>query len=153
MADPRAESILSALSAVLSGLPKTGTNIQRGQIYAHEAGKLPAVALFMGDDVVIQEHQSDRLDWELQVIIESTVTIAAAYTTFESGIETELNQIRNEVHAAIMADHTQGLPYVIDTTPVSASRPVLQDDGTLPTGSQSLEFVIQYQTTRNDVSA
>lgn len=149
----RAESILAAVKTTLTGLTTTGARIQRGQIYGHQASDLPAIAIFMGADQPELEHQTGLIDWELTIRVESTAQVDAQYTTEDSGLDTELNTIREEVHAALMADPTLGLAYVIDTVPGPAAEPILSGDGGEPTGSQVLEFIVKYRTSRSDIGA
>lgn len=153
MADARAESILAALKSLLSGLSTTGTNVQRGQLYAHQAANLPALALFMGDDVLEAENLTGYDDWLLTILIQSTVAIDETYDNYEPLVDQQLNQIRKEVHAALMADRSLGLSYVIDTRPISASQPGLSNEGAAPHGSQVLEFQVMYRASRADISA
>jgi hypothetical protein len=153
MADARAEQIIAAIKTTLTGLTTTGARVQRGQIYNHEETKLPALAITMGADVPVAEYQTDLLDWELAVRIEASANIETDYITQDSLLDQALNQIRKEVHAAVMADHTQGLAFVIDTTPGPASEPLLSGEGAQPIGSLVLEYIIRYRTSRQDISA
>lgn len=152
MADLRAEQILAAIEPLITGLAMTGQNVQRGQIRSHEAEKLPALSLTMGQDVPANEYITGVIDWELTVVIEATASVPAAYTATESGLDGDLNQIRKEVYLAIMADHTLGLDFVIDIQPGPANEPILSGDGALPVGSQAHEFVITYRANRSDLS-
>ncbi len=147
----RAETILATVKTLLTGLTTTGSNVQRGQIYGHQAADLPALAIFMGADQPELEQQTGLIDWELTLRVESTVLIDAEYTADDAGLDTQLNLIREEVHAALMADHTLGLAFVIDVTPGAAGEPNLSGDGAEPIGSQVLEFLIQYRSSRVDI--
>ncbi len=153
MALARSEQIIAAIKTLITGLATTGANVQRGQIYGHQADELPALALSMGVDTLLSEPQTGLLDWEISILIESSAKVSAAYTANESLLDQVLNQIRKEVHLAIMVDHTLGLDFVIDITPLQAAAPVLSGDGSEPIGSQTLEFLITYRTSRLDISA
>jgi len=153
MADARAEQILAAVKTAVTGLSTTGARVQRGQIYAHEETKLPALAVSMGADVPNEELQTGILDWELTVRIEAAANVETDYVTQDSLIDQALNQIRKEVHAAVMADHTQGLAFVIDTIPGPAAEPTLSGEGAQPIGLQVLEYRILYRASRADISA
>ena len=152
MADARAEQIMVAVKTAVTGLTTTGANVQRGQVYPHESNKLPALGVLMGPDVPAVELQTALLDWELTVAIECAVQ-ADIYNGSESGIETDLAQIRKEVHAALFADHTLGLSFVLDIEPGPAQQPQISGDGNFPIGSMVLNFVIHYRTSRTDISA
>ena len=151
----RAESILDAVETVLTGLTTTGSNVERGKVYGYQASELPALGLYMGADAPAAEYQTGIIDWELTIRIESMVSIDAANNSSltDSTVETQLNLIREEVHAAVMADHTLGLSYVIDIMPGAASEPILSGDGAEPTGSQIIEYLIHYRTSRADIGA
>lgn len=153
MADAKAEQIIAAIKTAVTGLTTTGNRVQRGQIYNHEENGLPALAVMMGSDEPAAEYQTDKMDWELTVRIEATANIEVDYTTQDSLIDQALNQIRKEVHIAVMADHTQGLDFVIDTDPGPATEPVLSGEGAQPIGSQVLDFIIRYRADRQDISA
>ena len=151
----RAEAILAAVETAITGLTTTGTNVERGKVYGYQPSELPALGLYMGADSPLAEYQTGLIDWELNIRIESTVSIDAAdnASLTDSTIETKLNLIRSEVHAAVMADHTLGLSYVIDIMPGTASEPILSGEGAEPTGSQVIEYLIHYRTSRADIGA
>ena len=149
----RAETITAAVTTLLTGLATTGANVQRGQVYPHEADKLPALSVFMGDDVIEMELQTAWLDWQLTILVETTVKVTTDYTTYQSLVDQQLNAIREEVHAALLANHTLGLAYVHDIEPISASRPRLSGEGDTPMASQVLTFNVKYRTSRADISA
>jgi len=153
MADARAEQIVAAIKTALIGLTTTGTRVQRGQVYNHEETKLPALNVIMGADEPVNEYQGEFIDWALTVRIEAKDHVEVDYITQDSLIDQALNQIRKEVHAAIMADHTQGLAFVIDTDPGPASEPVLSGEGAKPVGSQAIDFIVTYRASRADISA
>ncbi len=146
MTDLRAEQILDAVKTNLTNLATTNKNVNRGRIYKYEDAGLPALNIVMGDDQIIDELVSGLFNWQLQVIIIVTIK------TIDE-LETRLNKIRKEVHVALMADYTQGLSFVIDTAPSTATRPELTGEGEKPTASQQLEFLITYRTSRADPSA
>lgn len=149
----RAESILAAIETLLDGTTDAGANVQRGQVYAHEETKLPAIAIFMGPDVPAGEMQTGFTDWDLTVLIQTTVSIAAWYTDMSAAVETSLNALREQIHALLLADHTLGLSYVIDTTAGPAEQPIIDGDGELPVGSQILQFVVRYRASFSDIGA
>jgi len=153
MSDARSEQIMAAIETLLTGLTTTGTKVQRGQVYPHQAADIPALGILMGADTVSAEYQTGLVDWELNVFVESVHQVEASYTTMGSGIETKLNLIRKEVHAALLADHTLGLSFVIDIEPGNAGQPLLSDSGNIPFGSQMLSFIVHYRTSRTDISA
>jgi hypothetical protein len=153
MADARAEQIIAAVKTTVTGLTTTGTRVQRGQVYNHEETKLPALSVFMGADIPVNEYQVNLMDWDLTVRIEAVALIETDYITQDSLIDQALNQIRKEVYIAVMANHKQGLAFVIDTDPGPAAEPVLSGDGAKPIGTQVIDFTIRYRADRQDISA
>ncbi len=148
----RSEQIMQAIETALTGLTTTGSRVQRGQIYPHEADQIPALGILTGPDAPAAEYQTGLIDWELTAFVEAVAEIPATYTTPGSGIETALAVIRAEVHAALMADYTLGLAFVIDIEPGPVQQPILDSDGNLPIGSIVMSFVIHYRTSRADLS-
>ena len=149
----RSEQIMTAIETALTGLTTTGTKVQRGQVYPHEIGQLPALGVLTGADVPSNEHQTGLLDWELTAYVEAVAEITAGYTAQASTIESSLATIRAEVHAALLADYTLGLAFVIDIAPGPVAQPMLDGDGKIPIGSLLMAFVIQYRTSRGDIEA
>ena len=144
MADALAEQILDALTTTVTGLATTGANVQRARVYPFAASIDSALSVFMGADEVLQIQANDYIDWELTVIF-------MAHARATGNPDQTLNQIRKEVHAAVMADHTQG-GLVMDTNPVTAEEPELSS-GDKPIASMRIEYLFQYRTTRTAIDA
>lgn len=142
----RVEEIMDSIVSILTGLTTTGNNVVRGQVYDLAETQVPGLAIFMGEDILEDELSNSVYDWNLSIYIESK---AAESTT---QIDQVLNTIRGEVHAAIMADYTLGLNFVIDTDPVIAPEPDLSAIGAKPIGTQRLQYVVKYRTSRTDLS-
>lgn len=142
MADAIAEQILDALTTTVTGLTTTGSNVQRARVYPFAESVNSALTIFMGADEVLQVQANDYIDWELTVVF-------MAHARATGNPDQTLNQIRKEIHAAIMADHTQG-GLVIDTNPVIAEEPELSS-GDKPIASMRIEFSFQYRTTRTAI--
>ncbi len=153
MADARSEQIIGECLTLLTGLTTTGANVQRGQVYPHEPDKIPAIAIYAGSDDLVQEHESSFIDWRMQLIIEAVVHIKSEYTLYNSLADQQLSTIRKEVHAALMADYTLGLGFVLDITPAGASEPELEKTGDGVTAIQQIVFEVMYRTSRTDISA
>jgi len=153
MAAARSEQIMAAIETALTGLATTGANVQRGQVYPHDAAQLPALSIMTGPDNMVGEYHTGLLDWELTAYVHAVAQIEATYTTAAPTIETTLATIRKEVHAALMSDYTLGLAFVIDIAPGPVSQPNLDGDGNIPTGSVLLSFTIHYRSSRTDISA
>lgn len=153
MADARTEQILAAVKTALTGLATTGANVERGRIYPHQVEKLPALSIMMGADVPAAELMTGLVDWDFSFMVEAAVRVAPDYTDLESGVETELNQVRKEVHIALFADTTLGLSFVHDIIPGPVDQPQLHDEGDAPHGSLAMQFTVRYRSSRADISA
>ena len=135
----RAESIMAAVLANITGLATTGTRVTRGRPYP--LVNVPALTLEMGDDLITMQNIR-FIDRELNINITAHIKTSAQYDTL-------LNTIREQVHIALMANRTQGLPaYVLDTLPLGESSPELSGDADEPTAQQLHRWQIKY---RHDV--
>jgi len=130
----RAESILVAITAAITGLATTGANVQRG--YAEQLAGLPGLIVKMGPDSATINNVT-KVDRILRVMIESSAK--ADETT-----DTTFNQIRAEVYAALMAAPKFGLGYVIDTELVIDEEPE-QKNHEIPIVKQVMLFDVFYR--------
>lgn len=116
----RAATILSTITTTLTGLTTTGARVEQSRAYP--VGTYPALTVRMAADVPLGDMgqtMTGRVDRELEVVI----TAHTRTETLTSTNETTLNAIRAEVWAALTADHTLGLTYVIDCWLVSDDEP------------------------------
>jgi len=146
MADPFPEQILDAIVTKVTGLATTGQNVARARVYQVDPSVNSSLTVMMGSDNVASILNNEKIDWELTVNVLSTVRAT-------SGIDQTINSIRAEVHAALMADYTLGLPFVIDVVPVSADEPELSGDGDMKFAMQRMEYTVRYRTSRTSISA
>jgi len=130
----RAESILQALTTRLTGLATTGANVQRGWVDQLDA--VPGLIVRMGQDGH-ERNVNMAIDRLLEVDIESVVRAGA-------DADTRLNQIRAEVYAALQADRTLGLPWVLDLVLLVDSAPT-QRDNAVPLVRQVQRYAIHYR--------
>ncbi len=133
----RAEQILQAVAATLTGLPTTGANVQRARVY--EAATLPALTIGMGADEVVEGSDANLAFVDRLLTVQVTALVKSAGV-----LDTTLNQIRSEVWQAMMADRSQGLAFVLDTLPQGAQAPEIEplEQGV---ARQVSEFVIHYR--------
>ena len=133
----RAESILNAVTGALTGLATTGVNVQRSRTFPSLA--LPALTVAMGSNDVQQDNEFesdlDELSRQLQINI-------TAHQRAGSSMETVFNQIAAEIYAALTADRSHGLGYVLDTRLQGDSEP---DISSAPTVSQRMTWLVHYQ--------
>mgnify|MGYP000959754656 CR=1 FL=1 len=147
MADHRAEQILAAVQALVTGLATTGTNVDRGREDDIPAAKTPALRVSMGDDLMVDPWSSQLLDSDLDVSV-----FALAHDS-ATNIETLLNRIRKEVNVALAADHTLALAFVLAIVEVGARKPILAGESSKPAGSMELQYRVRYRRSRTDPSA
>jgi hypothetical protein len=141
----RAESIMQAITTNLTGLATTGANVHRGRVYSLAA--VPALSISMGSD----ENLSGSRTWpyltrRLQVII-------TAHVKTTTQLETQLNQIKTEVFAALNADISQGLAFVIDTELASDEQPELDAEQDQPTARCDMQWTILYRHSNTSTEA
>jgi len=133
----RAENIMQTVFSLLGGLTTTGENISRGRSEPLET--LPALVLEQGEDQIpegVQNLAFIRRVLNLKII---------AYVKTNAQFDTALNQIREEVYFALMADRSQGLDFVIDTNPLGDEEPEISGDAEKNIGRQVMNFSISYR--------
>ncbi len=145
MADLHAEQIMVAAKSAITGLTTTGSNVERGR--TRPATGDDALSVYMGNDSPVMDLGPGLMDWDLEVIIEAHTRSSTEQ------IDSRLNQVRKEVHLAMMADHTLGLAFVIDVMPGPANEPELDAENNKPAGSQRIVYTVRYRASRNDLSA
>ena len=141
----RAESIMQAITTNLTGLATTGANVHRGRVYT--LASVPALSVSMGQD----ENLTDARTWpfltrRLQVII-------SAHVKTTTQLETQLNQIKTEVFAALNADISQGLAYVIDTELAIDEQPELDAEQDQPAARCDMQWTILYRHSNTSTEA
>jgi hypothetical protein len=150
MADHKAEQIMDAFVSAVTGLTTTGSNIERDRAYMWEDARLPALAIYQGDDTPTPyaDRNYYRDDYHLTIHIDIHVKIATG-----TALSQTLNLIRKEITAAIQADPYLGLSgFVIDCEEGTALRPVIEF-ADKPTAVQTLEYRVRYWRARSDASA
>jgi len=148
MALLRAEQIVAAVNTTVTGLTTTKQNTRVNPVYTQEPDNLPALDIFQGDDVNLSELGATNVsfvDNDLSIIFR-------AYVRKNNNYVVNLNLIRKEIHIALMADHTQGLSFVITTIPQSAGTPVLEF-GDKPISTMDMSFIFRYRHSITDPSA
>lgn len=141
----RAETIISTVVTTVTGLTTTGNNVARGRVRSVETH--PALSVITGgDDVVLDRSNWPNIGRELNVKIIIHVKNNTTY-------ETEINKIREEVYAALMADHTLGLGFVIDVQPTGDDEPELTGDADQIVGIQQMNFSVMYEHQHDNAGA
>ena len=148
MTDHRAEQIMDAFTAAITGLATTASNVKRDRYYAWD--QAPSISIFQGDDTPlpydVRNYSID--DYLLTIHIEMHVVEANSIPVSQT-----LNQIRKEVIIAIQTDPTLGLSsFVIDTEEGTAYQPLIEHIDQI-TATQTMDFTVKYRRSRGDPSA
>lgn len=133
----RAETIMQAVTTTLTGLTTTGTRIQRGRVRTVETA--PALSIMMGSDGI----NPDRSAYP-HVARDLTINVII-HVMNNTAPETELNTIRAEVFAALMADRTLGQTFVSDIDAIGDDDPELDGEGEKITARQQMNFIVKYR--------
>lgn len=146
----RAEQIMAAITAKLTGLTTTRSNVFRSRSYPFAEDQLPALAIYQGPDEPLDEYGARSFG-----LIDSAleITVAINIKGQEEGLDTELNKIRREVHVALMADYQQGLDFVIQTIPQGAGDVSISSDSELATSTLETSWEIHYRSSTLDPGA
>jgi len=99
---------------------------------------VPALVIEKGADGAVEERNAAFQDRELSVQITAVVEAA-------EDLESALNTVAAEVYAAMMADTTLGLGYVLNTTFVNDSAPIIETGGELPLAFMAIDFSVMYR--------
>lgn len=143
----RAESIIEAVRARLTGLTTTGANVFRGRRYPIPDAKLPALLIYLGPDEPLAEYSQELIDSRLTIYVEGRVKTSA------DQVDSVLNKIREEVTIALQADYTQGLAYVIDTEEGEAEEPEISNEGEKPAAGMRMHWHFHYRRSRTNPGA
>lgn len=147
MADHRAEQILDAVTTLVTGLTTTGANVQRDQV--DPVAAVPALSVEMGGDEPLEG--SDRNIAYIDSLLNVQIVV---YVKNSTGLSTQLNLIRKEVHIAMYADRQLGLSSIVinttyaGTSEVTKSRALDKD-----TAMQTIDYLVHYRHSLTDPSA
>lgn len=132
----RAESIIGAMTTAVTGLVTTGNNVVRGQVYP--LSTFPGLAVDMGPEIPVGDANVAYQDQHVDINI-------VAYVQDNDGVDTVLNQIRSELYAAIMANRTLGLLYVIDIECLGRATPERTDQLEKKSAKQESTYRVYYR--------
>jgi len=146
-----AEQILVSVLAKLKAAPVVSVlpvNVERDRVDPVETG-VPAIGLEMGSDEPVDQENKNMAFIDSHLEIEVDI-----YVKNTTGVSTELNLIRQEVHQALMVDRLQGLPAIVsDTRYLGASEPLLEGDLENAAAKQTLNYQILYRHSLTDPGA
>ena len=132
----KAETILNAIKTALTGLATTGDRVERDRVYPPE--QCPALSVNQGGEDPIAGRENMQFQ---DVALEVEIIIQVKSGTKSS----DLNQIKAEVYAALMADTTQGLAYVHETQWAGDSAPEPSGDAEINTTRCIMRFLVAYR--------
>lgn len=143
----RAEQILEAAVAALTGLPLVGANVYRGRATDEDALQdleLPALLVNQGADELRTELSHDRADYDLGVNVDIVVADVGVVG------ETLCNAIRREATIALATDHRLGLDFVETIKEAGALEPALASRGDRSAAFMRAVWVATYRRGRID---
>ncbi len=133
----RAESIMAAVTTLLTGLTTTGSRVKRSRAWTVDT--LPALTIMQGDNDV------ENVDAELGLVTRTLELLITSHVKSTDTLETKLNLIATEVFTALRADETLGLAYVFDIVPEGDSAPEIDSDLEKPSATQILNWAVLYE--------
>lgn len=145
MADHKAEQIMVAALAAVTGLATTGTQVYRGRVNPLSETVSNALSLYQGADTKEGE------DYPTSIRLLSIYIDIHTKSPTEQ-VETRLNQISKEVSIAMLATRGLGLGFVIDVEEVGSDEPELSGDADQPDAKQRMTWHIEYRRMTNDPS-
>lgn len=147
MTQHRADIIAGAVVTAVAGLLTTGTRVVRGRVYDVEERDLPALSVFMGEDIPLGAkglQDMGFVDSDLSITIRAHVKSATAQT------DSTLSTIRREVYMALVAAGTLSLSYVQWIAAMGASEPLMDGGGEQPIATQDFNYSIRYRAPVSD---
>jgi hypothetical protein len=145
MADHLAEQIVAWVAEKLDGLTTTGSNVFRGQTHPIAEGNLPAISVYMGPDEEMQDLNTVQ-DMQLAVILKFSSKLK------EQALETQLAQIRKEVHVKLRAEFANKLAEVQDYREAETGQPDFEEGSNLPIGIMLVSWSFDYRRSYDDPS-
>lgn len=110
--------------------------------------EMPAYNVVLGPDAPLSELGATNvayIDWQLILFVDCYVRSILA------DVDAVFLDMRRNVHRALMADHTQGLAFVMTTIPGGADEPNLDDEGDRKSIVYRLNWGFQIRTSINSL--
>ncbi len=147
MADHRAEQIMDKVTALVTGLGTTGTNVMRDRVYDVAEKINAALSIYIGDDDPIDDSPWPYIDSLLTVYID-----IHARNDSSIPVSKTLNRVRKELVLAIMVDVTLGLPLFVQEIEESIASAPIMNYGDQPISLQRTEWTVKYRRSLTDPS-
>ncbi len=140
-----AEQIMQTIQTVLAA--GVNADVFRGRVDPLEDAQLPAIGLFQGAEEPAGENGRLNMGF-MDQFLEVRTEVAAKST--QANIETDLNELRRQVHILLMAENALSLAYVIDIIPNGVGEP--NSDGTTDqfAGTMTLNWIVYYRHQQAD---
>lgn len=133
----RAETIMEAVLSRLTGLATTGARVERARVWPAE--ECPAISIERADDSPTEAGRRFSFqDRRLQISV-------TAYVKTAGNFETALHQIAAEVYAALFADVTQGIEFVMDTHWLGDGKPETNAETETRSATMEMTYSITYR--------
>lgn len=149
MPDHRAELIMQRVTDLVTGLPITGSRVERARPYNVPRRQGASLSIYMGADNPLDNGDGIRntnfIDSELSIGI---VTRIKRTDDFEK----ILNQIRQEVHIALFAQINLGLAFVQQIIWQGSTEPNEDSESEKPVFRQQLNYAVRYRHSVKDPS-
>lgn len=140
-----AEEIMQAVVGLLE--TSVDAAVFRGRVDPLAAAQLPAVGVFQGADDPADEDGRLNLGF-MDELLEVRTEVAAR--SIEANVETDLNELRRQVHKLLLADNALGLAYVINIIPAGADEPNIDGTSEQYTGTMVLHWIVHYRHRHDD---
>lgn len=148
MADLLVEQIMAKIVTLLTDLTTTGKNVSRERVYDIETAKMPFLTIKQGRDLPAGDQSVNTITSHTDTNLDIVIT---SHVKQNTTIETTLNLIRKEVHAAMLAAQDLGLSFVFLALSTGASEPELSQEEK-QIGIMEIYFTIFYRHTYADAS-
>lgn len=125
-----------------------GATVVKSRIGPWQEADLPAYVLTYGPDTPLNDLGPDNtrfIDWEFVVFVDYYNKLTT------NNIDTVLQNARANIHAALMADVTQGVNFILTTIPSGADEPLLDDAVEQKTIAYRTNWIIRLRTSINDI--
>lgn len=127
-----------------------GATVVRARTGPWQGSSLPAYVLTYGPDAPLGDLGPDNvafIDWEFVIFVDYYDKLTV------DQIDTVLQNARANIHKALMADVTQGLPFVMTTIPQGADEPLLDDAVDQKTIAYRTNWVVRLRTSIGNIDS
>lgn len=125
-----------------------GATVARSRTGPWQESDLPAYVLTYGPDQSLGELGPTNvrfIDWEFVVFVDYYNKLTTAQ------LDTDLQNARANIHAALMADVTQGVAFILTTIPSGADEPLLDDAADQKTIAYRTNWIVRLRTSIDDI--